>query len=275
MRISLLLILIAMSATAEFAKIPAKLALISDVNAIVPGQTLTVALEIQHAPGYHTYWRNAGTVGLPTAIEWKLPEGFSAGPMLWPRPEISKMAVYTVWGYESDTLLLTDIQVPTELPLDRPVTLSAEVRWMACARDCNPGFKSFSFSLPVAKTAQIDRELRSRFQAVRKDQPAKLPAWKASAHHNGEQYTLTLHPTGPEANTIAKAQFFGYERQVASDGPQKLHVTADGIQLILPREVHMHEYHERLTGIILCPDGWLKDGQHPVLAIDIPLTHGN
>jgi thiol:disulfide interchange protein DsbD len=275
MRVCLLLILIVMSATAEFAKTPATLRLISDVDAIVPGQRLTVALEIRHAPGYHTYWRNAGTVGLPTAIEWKLPKGFRAGPLLWPRPELTEMAIYTVWGYESNTLLLTDIQVPTELPLDQPVTFSAQVRWMACARDCNPGFNTFTFSLPVAKVASINHELRKRFQAVRVDQPVALEAWKASAYHNGEHYQLTLLPASPDARKVTQAQFFGLERQISSNGEQKLQPQGDGIQLILPREVHMHEFHDRLTGIVLCPDGWLKDGRHPVLAIDIPLTHGN
>ena len=28
------------------------------------------------APGFHTYWRNPGTLGLPTAVEWSLPEGY-------------------------------------------------------------------------------------------------------------------------------------------------------------------------------------------------------
>jgi DsbC/DsbD-like thiol-disulfide interchange protein len=270
-----LLIFLANLAHADFAKVPATLRLISDVNAIVPGQTLTVALEIRHAPGYHTYWRNAGTVGLPTNIDWKLPDGFSAGPMLWPRPEISKMAIYTVWGYESDTLLLSDIQVPEELPLGKAATLAAEIQWMACARDCNPGFKTFSISLPVAETADVDGELRKRFDAVRRDQPAKLDAWQASAHHNGEQYRLTLQRVGKQARAVKQARFFGYQRQVSSNGEQQVEVDEDRIQLLLPREIHMHEYHERLTGLVLCPDGWLADGSHPVMAIDIPLTHGN
>jgi thiol:disulfide interchange protein DsbD len=57
--------------------------LVSDVAAIVPGQTLTVALRINHDDHWHTYWKNPGDAGLQTELIWKLPDGFSAGPIRW------------------------------------------------------------------------------------------------------------------------------------------------------------------------------------------------
>ena len=49
--------------------------LVSEMRAVVAGQSSWVALRLKHAKDWHTYWRNPGDSGLPTKIEWKLPDG--------------------------------------------------------------------------------------------------------------------------------------------------------------------------------------------------------
>jgi DsbC/DsbD-like thiol-disulfide interchange protein len=61
--------------------------LVSETRSIVPGRQLHLALRQQMAPGWHTYWSNPGESGLPTTINWSVPRGFRAGPILWPTPE--------------------------------------------------------------------------------------------------------------------------------------------------------------------------------------------
>ena len=53
--------------------------LVSERTALVPGAATTVALRLQMADGWHTYWQNPGDSGLPTTLAWKLPEGVTAG----------------------------------------------------------------------------------------------------------------------------------------------------------------------------------------------------
>ncbi len=61
--------------------------LISEVLSVKPGESFWTALRLRMEPGWHTYWQNPGDAGLPTTIEWELPAGFSAGPLLWSFPE--------------------------------------------------------------------------------------------------------------------------------------------------------------------------------------------
>ena len=61
--------------------------LLADTTAIVPGQPFQAGLLLEMADGWHTYWEYSGDSGLPTTIDWELPEGFSAGPIQWPVPE--------------------------------------------------------------------------------------------------------------------------------------------------------------------------------------------
>ena len=70
-----------------------------------PGQPLHLALRQQIQPGWHTYWSNPGDSGLPTTIDWSLPQDFRAGPIVWPTPE--RFVVGPVVGYGYRTRLFS------------------------------------------------------------------------------------------------------------------------------------------------------------------------
>ncbi|MBC7940485.1 MAG: protein-disulfide reductase, partial [Chitinophagaceae bacterium] len=48
------------------------------------GKPVWLGLKIDHQPHWHTYWKNPGDSGLPTALEWTLPAGVTAGEIAWP-----------------------------------------------------------------------------------------------------------------------------------------------------------------------------------------------
>jgi DsbC/DsbD-like thiol-disulfide interchange protein len=50
-----------------------KARLVSEVNAVGPGQSFWIALELDIRDGWHTYWRNPGDSGEPTKLAWQLP----------------------------------------------------------------------------------------------------------------------------------------------------------------------------------------------------------
>ena len=58
--------------------------LVAEQGEIAPGGTVTLALEEVIRPGWHTYWKNPGEAGAPTALDWTLPGGWKAGPIQWP-----------------------------------------------------------------------------------------------------------------------------------------------------------------------------------------------
>ena len=61
--------------------------LIAEKAAFQAGKPATVGLRLRMEPQWHTYWKNPGDSGLPTKIEWVLPEGWKAGPIQWPYPQ--------------------------------------------------------------------------------------------------------------------------------------------------------------------------------------------
>src|SRR5262249_35102793 len=73
--------------------------LVSDIVTIHPGSTFWVGVRHRIAPGWHTYWVNPGDSGEPMSIEWSLPPGFTAGPIVWPAPERMPVPPFMSYGY--------------------------------------------------------------------------------------------------------------------------------------------------------------------------------
>ena len=89
--------------------------LVAETRSLVPGQPLHLALRQQIPPGWHTYWSNPGDSGLPTTIDWTLPRGFKAGPIMWPTPERFAYGPVVDYGYQHDVLLPVTIETPADL----------------------------------------------------------------------------------------------------------------------------------------------------------------
>jgi hypothetical protein len=90
--------------------------LISEVRTVRAGEPFWVALRLVPDPGWHTYWRNPGDSGLETRIRWTLPEGVTAGEIVWPTPQHLPVAHIVNYGMEGETFLLTRDRDARELP---------------------------------------------------------------------------------------------------------------------------------------------------------------
>lgn len=96
----------------------------------------TVSFEIE--PGWHIYAEDPGEAGMATSVEWVLPEGLSAGPLEWPKPETFKTAEITTYGYERQLALSSEIRLADHAPIGLR-KIVAETRWLACREECVPG----------------------------------------------------------------------------------------------------------------------------------------
>ncbi|MGF1463000.1 MAG: protein-disulfide reductase DsbD family protein [Maricaulaceae bacterium] len=112
--------------------------LLPGADRLVPGQPVYIALEQQITPGWHTYWRNPGDSGEPTRIDWRLPEGYSAGEILWPTPKPYPLGPLTNYGYSDELVLPVAITAPATATPGETVTLEAYATWLVCSDICVP-----------------------------------------------------------------------------------------------------------------------------------------
>ncbi len=239
------------------------LRLLTDRSAIVPGETFTVALELEPLPEHHTYWKGPGIVGVATRIDWTMPAGFTAGPILWPPPQIVLMAGIRANGYRGPTLLLTEITAPKMIS-ERTVTLKARASWMACAVSCNPGNADLELSIPVAEPGSmpaIDEERERQFREVRENMPKPAPAgWIFQPRLvTRERIELDLIIPGLTAPVAQSLHFFCHDMQVDSDEDQKVEVidaAAGFYRLLLSRPDFAPRNPATLSGVLRVEPSW-------------------
>lgn len=143
--------------------------LLSEKKAISPGESFDVGLHLKMDPHWHTYWKDPGDSGLATSVDWKLPKGFSADPIRWPKPITINFAGSTIYGYESEVLLLVKIHAPSSgLTIGETTTIQGTVSWLECAEICVPGSQDVEIKLPIAsKSVPADATTLALFEKYR------------------------------------------------------------------------------------------------------------
>lgn len=134
---------------------PVKAVILSGVSAVTPGVPFEAGVLLEIDPGWHVYWKNPGDSGLPTSVEFTLPQGFKAGEPRWPVPSVLKGAGgLTDYGYESSLLLSAVITPPHDLKPGASVTIKALVSWVSCRDICIPGRAELELEMPVSMSAE-------------------------------------------------------------------------------------------------------------------------
>ncbi len=72
--------------------------LVSEQDAVVPGGTFWVGLDLILDDGWHVYWQNPGDSGVSPKIKWVLPSGIKAGDIHWPYPQRLSVGPLTGFG---------------------------------------------------------------------------------------------------------------------------------------------------------------------------------
>ncbi|WP_425996602.1 protein-disulfide reductase DsbD family protein [Caulobacter sp. DWR1-3-2b1] len=127
--------------------------LVAQDAAAVPGATIYVALRQKIQPGWHTYWRNPGDAGDATKIVWTLPTGWTAGDIVWPTPEKSRVGPLLDYAYTGEVLLPVPITVPVDAKPGSTVTLKAAAAFLVCEEICIPEDAVLTLSLPIVAGA--------------------------------------------------------------------------------------------------------------------------
>jgi len=146
---------------------PVKARVLADVSAVTPGVPFEVAVLIKVDPHWHVYWKNPGDSGLPTSVDFTLPEGFTVSGLKWPIPTVFKGAGgLTDYGYEDSLLLSARVTPPPDLEPGKAVKIMTRVSWVSCRDICIPGKAELELELPVSKSAEhVNTELFSEWSA--------------------------------------------------------------------------------------------------------------
>lgn len=119
-----------------------------------PGDTILAGVDLQMDPGWHTYWKNPGEAGIPTAIKWDLPPGVTPGDIQWPLPHKLPPADVTTYGYLDEVMLIVPLKLSPDLKPGQPLNLQASLTWLECQDQCIPGKAKVSTTLNLGTETQ-------------------------------------------------------------------------------------------------------------------------
>jgi DsbC/DsbD-like thiol-disulfide interchange protein len=256
-----------MLALAAFQAPKAETALISDATVIQAGVPFTVALQIKMPPSWHTYYLNPGEAGQATEIDWKLPAGFTAGPIQWPVPERTDFEGIASFVYDNEAWLLTTITPPKTLDAGKPVVLAAKAKWLLCSTGCVPQSADLKLNLTSGASFVVNAKQADNFAMARKEIPVAPNGVTVAAL--AENKAVVLQLTGQtDATGIrfipADADAFGANQPICT-------VQNGKINLTLALSAYAKTLPPRVKGILVIPN--TTSGKQAFL-IDVPVTKG-
>ena len=246
--LAILLLLAALPVPAATTK--AKLVL--PVENAAPGQTVLAGVHLKMAPGWHTYWRNAGDAGSPTQIKWTLPPGVTAGPIQWPIPEKAKLGDLLTYGYHDDVVLLVPLSVAANAT--GAVDLKAEVSWLECEVQCVPGDAEVAAKLSIAPNpkpsadASLIESWKTKLPKSGSDLAAKAQ-WLDGP--GGEKRAILIEWTPRDAK--AGADFYSYETKGYAVSASSEFLPAEGGKVRLKKFVEKFEgdWPNEIAGLLI------------------------
>jgi thiol:disulfide interchange protein len=219
---AMLMVLTAMPVYAlESAPVSSKRAvatLVSETDAMQPGQPFRVALRLRMTDGWHTYWKNPGDAGVPPDLTIT---GATQSPIDWPTPHRVAEGPVMTYAYTGEVLLPVSVTAANG-------SIKAHAEWLVCKDICVPEQGDFSLNLAIgtpgpsaqaALFAEHDRAL-----------PRASP-WAATISPDG-----TLFVQGPELTTatVTDAWFIPDQPdRIQDDAAQPLSVRTGGFTLAL------------------------------------------
>jgi thiol:disulfide interchange protein len=167
-----ILLFLCISSFSANAKNNVSATLVSESASITEDKDLRFGVILNAANGWHTYWKEPGDAGLPTKLEWQLPEGFSASEIDWPEPTKFIEEGLITYGYTGTTLLPVTISPPTKLN-NNTYNFTVKVEWLACNNICIPESQTLHIELPVGEASPSpDAKLFPQNKAT----PTSLPS---------------------------------------------------------------------------------------------------
>ena len=165
--------------------------LISEYDAVVPGQSFDLAVRFDLEEHWHIYWKNPGASGLSTTIDWVLPEGIEAGEVQWPAPERIQLGGLVNYGYEEEAVFIVTLQAPEDLKLGSDLAITANLFWLICKETCLPGEAALDLVLPVASKAEPSAEATA-FAEARNRQARATHPWATTAYLEEEALVVVI-----------------------------------------------------------------------------------
>jgi len=181
--------------------------LVPEVSGFAPGDEFTVALEIRHPSEWHSYYLNSGGIELPLSLDWTLPEGFEAGAIQWPVPQVKDTPFGQSFIYDGEPVFLVKISTPSDAVVGEEYHFSVQASWQICKETCIDESADLSLTLPAAAETQAETFNASLFERARQSMPGQTTEWSIEASSLNGGVSVRITPIEHVAGSFTPVDF--------------------------------------------------------------------
>lgn len=244
--------------------------LVAEMTGVVPGQDTWVALRLDHMENWHTYWKNPGDAGRATQIDWTLPEGVTAGEIIWPTPKRIELPADLVdFGYEDEIFLQVPLSISDSFDAES-LDISANAQWLECEDICIPGGATVALSLPVLAESQITQNPQwiEGFAITRASIPSSDVSFDTTFSIADGNLNLLVQATEAVFENASSIRFIPGEHRVFDYiSPQEITYQLSSLQLSQGHHPRLSEAPEEITGLLLVTDNSGQQISYEITAV--------
>ena len=195
--------------------------LVAETDNAEPGSAVALGFVPAPDPRWHGHWKNPGDAGLDTRLDWKLPQGMTAGALRYPVPARLLIAGIMNYVYKGPYTQLVMLKVPAGLAPGTALPIAVRADYLVCTDEvCVPETENLAINLIVGDGA-ISAERRARFDEWRRAFPKPLGSEGKFAVANGAMRIAIPYPAS--APLAADAYFYPLTTEALTySAPQKM-----------------------------------------------------
>ena len=211
-------------------------------NRIIP-----IGILIELEKDWHIYWRNPGDSGMPTSIDFDLPNGITVSEIKWPAPKAFEYDGLASYGYEKEVLLLADLSVPENYNLSS-IEITANLKSLICKDVCIPFNTTVSTEIDISKEFKSENRISGLFFEARNNLPEVKHNIDFSVKIDDELITLIIQNTEINTAEIESLYFLPYDngifknsidqKFIQNENKTELMVEFDHFRIEEPKEIY-------------------------------------
>ena len=184
--------------------------LFSDSKTVKPGEAVWLGVEIEIEKGWHVYWKTSGDTGLPTEIEWTVPEEAMVEPLLYPTPYFYEYQDSASYAYKGKILLLSRLTLSADMEIPGNISIGCNLSALVCNEsNCLPYGKELGIELSAGTKTVLDPKMAEKILVSAQTRPTAIPEGSSvSALAKGESVGIEWQARDLEKLEIEEFDFF-------------------------------------------------------------------
>jgi len=231
--------------------IAASAKIVVDSFSLGKNRVIPIGILIELEKDWHIYWRNPGDSGMPTSVEFDLPEGITVSEIQWAVPEVFEFDELASYGYEKQVLLLTELIIPENYQANS-VSVTAELKSLICKDVCIPFNTTISEEIILINNFQADDNVSILFAQTRKNLPEVTNDFELSFTADEDFITLIIQALNLDLAKINSLYFLPYGNGIFKNtAEQNFKIRDDGIELVVEYDQFKSAELRELFGILV------------------------